>query len=40
MPGTPRKEVIVMESNVNALQLLEESEPELALFPCCGTCIE
>ncbi|HEY0487647.1 MAG TPA: ALQxL family class IV lanthipeptide [Mycobacteriales bacterium] len=27
-----------MESIVDALQLLEEPEPELGLFPCCGTC--
>lgn len=33
------EEVISMESTVDALQLLEELEPELGLFPCCGTCV-
>lgn len=29
---------IRMEFDVTALQVLEEPEPELGLFPCCGTC--
>jgi|SwirhisoilCB3_FD_contig_31_177614_length_205_multi_3_in_0_out_0_1 hypothetical protein len=28
-----------MESTVDALQHLEELEPELDLFPCCCTCV-
>jgi|tagenome__1003787_1003787.scaffolds.fasta_scaffold20292903_2 hypothetical protein len=28
-----------MESSVEALQLLEEPEPEPGLFPCCNTCV-
>jgi hypothetical protein len=28
-----------MESTVDALQLLEEPEPVLGLFPCCSTCV-